>query len=130
MKGVNCALKLLKKRKKHLKKYLSPYTYTSRKKRKYHQATGIVIKFTNKEANQPNSAMRKCVVVEIKKTKQKAVAFIPKCGTRLKIKIHDEVLIQSIGGSKCRSKGDIAGVSFQVIKVNNICLNQMFLNKK
>lgn len=124
MKGTNCAIKLLKNRKKYLKKYLSPF------KHKYHISKGSVVKFVEREAKQPNSAMRKCAVVELNKNKQQVVAFIPLCGTRAKMKVHDEVLIQSIGGPKCRSKGDISGVSYKVIKVNNACVKQMFLNKK
>ena len=124
MKGVNCGLKLLKNRKKYTKTYLSPF------KTKYHMAKGIVVKFTTREAKQPNSAIRKCAVVELNKNKQQIVAFIPLCGIRAKMKIHDEVLVQSIGGPKCRSKGDISGVSYKVIKINNICVKQIFLNKK
>lgn len=123
MKGQNCALKLLKNRKYYLKRYKSPF------KHKYHMARGTAIKFVEREAKQPNSALRKCVVVELAKTKQQVVAFIPLCGTRAKMKVHDEVLIQSIGGSKCRSKGDIAGVSYKVIKINKVCVKRMFMNK-
>lgn len=130
MKGVNCALKLLKNRKKYLKKYLSPYKHVVKSKNKYPMASGVVIKFTSREAKQPNSAIRKCAVVELNKTKQQVVAFIPLCGIRNRMKVHDEVLITSIGGSKCRSKGDISGVSYQVIKINNVCIKQVFLNKK
>lgn len=122
--GTNCALKLIKKRRIFRKKLETPFKY------KYHMAKGTVLSFAEKEAKQPNSALRKCVVVNLHVLKQKVFAFIPLCGSKGKIKVHDEVTVQSIGGSKGRSKGDIAGVSYQVIKINNICIKQKFLNKK
>ncbi|MBI2661744.1 30S ribosomal protein S12, partial [Candidatus Woesearchaeota archaeon] len=38
---------------------------------------------------------------------------------------HDEVIIECIGGAMGKSKGDIPGVRWQVIKVNNQSLDAL-----
>ena len=38
---------------------------------------------------------------------------------------HDEVMVEGIGGRMGRSYGDIPGVRYKVIKVNNVSLDQM-----
>jgi ribosomal protein S12 len=40
------------------------------------------------------------------------------------------VTIQSIGGAKGRAKGDLSGLNYKVIKVNNVSLREKFLRKK
>jgi small subunit ribosomal protein S12 len=82
------------------------------------------------EAKQPNSARRKCVRVQLCKHKQKKLVYVPFCGGRTFLKIHDTVTIQSIGGSSGRAKGDLYGLNYKVIKVNGTCLKQKFLRKK
>jgi len=83
------------------------------------QAKGIVLQKVQKEAKQPNSAMRKCCKVQLKKNGKMVTAFIPGNLAQRFIDEHDEVLIERIGGKQGRSKGDIPGVRFQVIKVND-----------
>lgn len=83
------------------------------------QAKGIVLEKIQKEAKQPNSAMRKCCKVQLKKNSIKITAFIPGNLAQRFIEEHDEVLVERIGGKMGRSKGDIPGVRYQVIKVND-----------
>lgn len=83
------------------------------------QAKGIVIEKIQKEAKQPNSAMRKCCKVQLIKNGVSVGAFIPGNLAQRFIDEHDEVIIERIGGRMGRSKGDIPGIRFQVIKVND-----------
>jgi small subunit ribosomal protein S12 len=83
------------------------------------QAKGIVIEKIQKEAKQPNSAMRKCCKVQLIKNGISVGAFIPGNLAQRFIDEHDEVIIERIGGRMGRSKGDIPGIRFQVIKVND-----------
>jgi len=83
------------------------------------QAKGIVIEKFPKEAKQPNSAMRKCCRVQLIKSGVRVGAFIPGNLAQRFIDEHDEVLIERIGGKQGRTKGDIPGIRFQVIKVND-----------
>jgi small subunit ribosomal protein S12 len=83
------------------------------------QAKGLVLEKVQKEAKQPNSAMRKCCKVQLKKNSKTVTAFIPGNLAQKFIDEHDEVMIERIGGKQGRTKGDIPGVRFQVIKVND-----------
>ena len=83
------------------------------------QAKGLVLEKVQKEAKQPNSAMRKCCKVQLKKNGKVVTAFIPGNLAQKFIDEHDEVMIERIGGKQGRTKGDIPGVRFQVIKVND-----------
>ena len=89
------------------------------------QAKGIVIAKFQLEAKQPNSAMRKCVRVQLSKNNRLIPAFVPGDGAIKLIDEHDEVVVEAIGGSKGRSKGDIPGVRYHVIKVNDQSLNAL-----
>jgi len=89
------------------------------------QAKGIVLEKVQKEAKQPNSAMRKCCKVQLTKNGRSVIAFIPGNLAQKFIDEHDEVIIERIGGKQGRSKGDIPGVRFQVIKVNDQPLSQL-----
>jgi len=93
------------------------------------QAKGIVLQKVQKEAKQPNSAMRKCCKVQLKKNGKNVTAFIPGNLAQKFIDEHDEVLIERIGGKMGRSKGDIPGVRFQVIQVNDQPLHLLWLGK-
>lgn len=94
-----------------------------------HQAKGIVIEKVQKEAKQPNSAMRKCCRVQLIKNSKSVTAFIPGNLAQKYIDEHDEVVIERIGGKQGRSKGDIPGVRFQVIKVNDQPLSRLVEGK-
>ncbi|HLC78188.1 MAG TPA: 30S ribosomal protein S12 [Candidatus Nanoarchaeia archaeon] len=93
------------------------------------QAKGIVTQKIQKEAKQPNSAMRKCCKVQLKKNGKVVTAFIPGNLAQKFIDEHDEVLIERIGGKMGRSKGDIPGVRFQVIQVNDQPLHLLWQGK-
>src|SRR3989338_6511823 len=62
------------------------------------QARGIVLEKVQFEAKQPNSAMRKCVRVQLVKNGRQVTAFCPRDGATKLIDEHDEVLIECIGG--------------------------------
>src|SRR3989338_5625135 len=90
------------------------------------QAKGIVVSKFQKEARQPNSAMRKCCKVQLIKNNISVGAFIPGNLAQKFVDEHDEVIIERIGGRMNRSKGDIPGIRFQVIKVNDQPLHRLW----
>lgn len=83
------------------------------------QGKGIVLEKVQLEAKQPNSAMRKCVRVQLIKNGKQVTAFVPGNLASRFIDEHDEVLIECIGGKQGRAKGDIPCVRYQVMKVND-----------
>ncbi len=93
------------------------------------QAKGIVLEKVQLEAKQPNSAMRKCARVQLIKNGRQITAFLPGDGATKLVDEHDEVLIECIGGKMGKSKGDIPGVRWQVIKVNDQSLNALLRKK-
>lgn len=93
------------------------------------QAKGIVLEKVQLEAKQPNSAMRKCVRVQLIKNGKQVTAFAPGDGATKLIDEHDEVLIECIGGKMGRAKGDIPGVRWCVIKVNDQSLDALLHGK-
>lgn len=93
------------------------------------QAKGIVLAKVQKEAKQPNSAMRKCCKVQLTKNGKQVTAFIPGNLGQKFIDEHDEVMIERIGGKQGRSKGDIPGVRYKVIKVNDQPLARLVKGK-
>jgi len=93
------------------------------------QARGIVVSKFQKEARQPNSAMRKCCKVQLIKNGITVGAFIPGNLAQRFIDEHDEVIIDRIGGRSGRQKGDIPGIRFQVIKVNDQPLRLLWKGK-
>lgn len=94
------------------------------------QARGIVLEKVGIEAKQPNSAIRKCVKVQLIKNGRQITAFA--VGNRAIdfIDEHDEVLVEGIGGRSGRSYGDLPGVRYKVIKVNNVSLDEMVRGRK
>ena len=93
------------------------------------QAKGIVLEKRQIEAKQPNSAMRKAVRVQLSKNGRKITAFVPGYNAIKKIDEHDEVIIECIGGARGKSKGDIPGTRWQVVKVNDQSLNALVRGK-
>lgn len=93
------------------------------------QAKGIVLSKVQKEAKQPNSAMRKCCKVQLTKNGKQVTAFIPGNLAQKFIDEHDEVMIERIGGKQGRSKGDIPGVRYKVIQVNDQYLARLASGK-
>jgi len=94
------------------------------------QARGIVLEKVGVEAKQPNSAIRKCVRVQLIKNGRQVTAFAVGDGAINFIDEHDEVEIEGIGGRLGRSMGDIPGVRYVVTKVNNVCLHEMVIGRK
>jgi len=94
------------------------------------QARGIVLEKVGIEAKQPNSAIRKCVKIQLIKNGKQVTAFAPGDGAINFIDEHDEVVIEGIGGRMGKSYGDIPGVRFKVIKVNNVSLQEMVRGRK
>ncbi len=93
------------------------------------QAKGIVISKIQKEAKQPNSAMRKCCRVQLTRTGKEVTAFIPGNLAQKFVDEHDEVIIERIGGKQGKTKGDLSGVRYQVIKVNDQPLARLWQGK-
>ena len=86
------------------------------------QARAIVLEKVGIESKQPNSAVRKCVRVQLIKNGKSITAFLPRDGALNYIDEHDEVLLEGIGGSMGGAMGDIPGVRWQVFKVNGVSL--------
>jgi len=89
------------------------------------QARGIVLEKVGREAKQPNSAVRKCVRVQLIKNGNGITAFLPGDGAISFIDEHDEVTVAGIGGAQGRSKGDLPGVNYKVEKVNGVALKEL-----
>jgi small subunit ribosomal protein S12 len=133
--GLKNAIKQIKKRKKFRwkdRKYKAKTLGLYKKSDPLQgasQAKGIVLSKFQKEAAQPNSAMRKCCRVQLKKNGRTVGAFIPGNLAQKFIDEHDEVLIERIGGKQGRAKGDIRGIRFQIIKVNDQPLDRLVKGK-
>jgi small subunit ribosomal protein S12 len=133
--GLRSAAKLKKKRK--VTRWKDPYfkkkALNLKKKsdplKASHQAKAIVLEKVQREAKQPNSALRKCVKCQLVKNGRKITAFAPREGAIKLIDEHDEVLVEAIGGNKGRAKGDIPGIRWQVIKVNDQSLKDLVKGK-
>merc|ERR1712098_891198 len=93
------------------------------------QAKGIVLEKIGVEAKQPNSAIRKCVRVQLIKNGKKVSAFVPFDGCLNFVDENDEVLIEGFG-RKGKAKGDIPGVRFKVVKVSGVGLSALWKEKK
>ena len=93
------------------------------------QAKGIVLEKVQIEAKQPNSAMRKCVRVQLIKNGKQVSAFLPGDGATKMVDEHDEVIVECIGGKMGRAKGDVPGVRWCVIKVNDQSLEALLSGK-
>ena len=70
-----------------------------------------------------------CVSCQVMKNGKKVQAFVPGYNAIKLINEHDEVLIECIGGTKGRAKGDIPGIKWQVIKVNDQSLRALLSGK-
>ena len=94
------------------------------------QARGIVLEKVGVAAKQPNSAIRKCVRVQLIKNGKTVTAFLPRDGAMNFIDEHDEVHIQGMGATQGGAMGDIPGVRFKVFKVNGTSLHELVIGKK
>ena len=73
------------------------------------------------EAKQPNSAIRKCVRVQLIKNGKKIIAFVPNDGCLNFTEENDEVLVAGFGHTG-HAIGDIPGIHFKVVKVASVSL--------
>ena len=94
------------------------------------QARGIVLEKVGIESKQPNSAVRKCVRVQLIKNGKSVTAFLPRDGALNYVDEHDEVVIGGIGGAMGGAMGDIPGVRWQVFKVNGVSLDELVRGRK
>ena len=94
------------------------------------QARGIVLEKVGVESKQPNSAVRKCVRIQLIKNGKQITSFLPGDGALNYVDEHDEVLVEGIGGSMGRSMGDIPGVRWKVFKVNDVSLKELVYGRK
>ncbi|KAI4151145.1 MAG: hypothetical protein L6R35_001092 [Caloplaca aegaea] len=123
--GLNAARKLRTHRREgrwadlHYKKRLLGTAYKSSPFGGSSHAKGIVLEKVGVEAKQPNSAIRKCVRVQLIKNGKKVTAFDE----------NDEVLLSGFG-RKGKAKGDIPGVRFKVVKVSGVGLSALWKEKK
>ncbi|MBW2981302.1 30S ribosomal protein S12 [Candidatus Woesearchaeota archaeon] len=133
--GLGNCRKLKKRRKKsrwHFRKYIRKALDLKKKSDPLigsSQAKGIVLEKVQLEAKQPNSAMRKCVRIQLIKNGRQITAFCPGDGATKLIDEHDEVVVECIGGKMGRAKGDIPGVRWCVIKVNDQSLDALLKGK-
>lgn len=134
-KGLGSGKKLKNRRKKHrwqddmYKRRILKLKVKSDPLQGVPQAKAIVLEKSQVEAKQPNSAMRKIVKVQLIKNGRKVSAFAPGNNAIKLINEHDEVLIEAIGGKKGRAKGDLPGIRWQVIKVNDQSLRALLSGK-
>ncbi|MGC9444107.1 MAG: 30S ribosomal protein S12 [Candidatus Methanospirareceae archaeon] len=134
--GMYAARKMQKRRKEMRRKspdYARKVLKTAKKSDPLegaHMSRAIVLEKVGIEAKQPNSAIRKCVRVQLIKNGKQVTAFAPGDGAIKFIDEHDEVLIEGIGGRKGRSYGDLSGVRFKVVAVNDISLLELVHGRK
>ena len=91
-------------------------------------AKGIVVEKLAVEAKQPNSAIRKCVRVQLKKNGKKITAFVPYDGSLNFINDNDEVMVSGFGRSG-HAVGDLPGVRFKVTAIKNKSLVALYRGK-
>lgn len=152
--GLNAARKLRTNRKDqkwadlHFKKRALGTAFKSSPFGGSSHAKGIVLEKVGVEAKQPNSAIRKCVRVQLIKNGKKVTAFgrflehanqsycaaltmvsVPNDGCLNFVDENDEVLLAGFG-RKGKAKGDIPGVRFKVVKVSGVGLLALWKEKK
>jgi small subunit ribosomal protein S12 len=134
-KGMFAARKLKKDRKKR-RRQSRDYVRRLRRRREKSglmegapMARGLVLQKVGVESKQPNSAIRKCVRVQLIKNGRLLTAFLPGDGALNHIDEHDEVMIEGIGGPRSRAMGDIPGVRYKVSQVNGVPLNMLVLGE-
>merc|ERR1712071_433067 len=105
-----------------ISRWKKPFACTS-------QAAGIVVEKIAVEAKQPNSAIRKCVRMQLKKNNKRITAYVPRDGGLSFIDENDEVLVAGFG-RKGHAVGDIPGVRFKIEKVASTSLLALGLERR
>merc|ERR1711936_152341 len=103
-------------------KYHNPFMGASHVK-------GMVVEKIGVESKQPNSAIRKCVRVLLRKNSKKVAAFVPRDGCLNYLNDNDEVLVAGLG-RKGHSVGDLPGIRFKVVAVKGISLLALYKGKR
>lgn len=93
-------------------------------------ARGIILEKVGRESKQPNSAIRKCVRVQLIKNGKVVTSFLPGDGALNMVDEHDEVIVEGIGGPRGGAMGDIPGIRWKVSTVNGIALKDLVLGRK
>ena len=133
--GRNAARKLLRIRRKAKwadKGWKKSHTETAAKANPFGGSShvkGIVLEKIGVEAKQPNSAIRKCVRVQLIKNSKKIIAFVPRDGCLSFVEENDEVLVSGFGRSG-HAVGDLPGVRFKIVKVASVGLYALYREKK
>ena len=94
------------------------------------QAKGIVLEKRTIEQKQPSSGLAKAVRVQLIKNGKQITAFVPKDGAIKHIDEHDTVHIGGLHGAQGGAKGSLWGVKWQVLKVNDIALEELRKGRK
>jgi len=94
------------------------------------QGRALVLEKVGVEAKQPNSAIRKCVRVQIIKNGRQITCFAPGDGAIGFIDEHDEVIVEGIGGARGGAMGDIPGIRYKVVEVNGVSLRELIKGRK
>ena len=94
------------------------------------QGRGIVIDKRAVEQRKPASGLIKAVRVQLIKNNIQVTAHVPGEGAIDHIDEHDEVIIESIGGSQGGPKGTMWGIKYKVIAVNGVALSEILSGKK
>src|SRR5581483_880149 len=94
------------------------------------QARGIVLEKVGIEAKQPNSAVRKCVRVQLIKNGETVTVFLSKIEALNFVDENDEVHVEGMGAPMGGAMGDIPGVRWKVFKVNGTSLRELVYGKK
>jgi len=94
------------------------------------QGRGIVIDKRAVEQRKPASGLIKAVRVQLIKNNIQVTAHVPGEGAIDHVDEHDEVLIESIGGSQGGPKGTMWGIKYKVIAVNGVALSEILSGRK
>ena len=89
------------------------------------QRKGICRQVFTRTPKKPNSAIRKGVRVQLVKNGKKIACFVPRDGCLNYVDDNDEVLISGFG-KRGKSKGDIPGCRFKVVKVAGTSLLALY----
>ncbi|MFH1105794.1 MAG: 30S ribosomal protein S12 [Candidatus Aenigmatarchaeota archaeon] len=93
-------------------------------------ARAIVLEKRAVEQRKPSSGLIKAVRVQIVKNGVQVTAWMPGTGAIDKVNEHDEVIIESVGGSQGGPIGVQWGIKYLVVKVGGVSLKELVSGKK